>query len=186
MEETCDPATSAAPFIVIILFLWLFAHENLAQAKFNPENMARYIDFLFLIATIVPERVKYFDEAHFVSSSLYRKKALGPIGKRIFVINNMMQGNLRFTLSLATTISVDWPCTTFASVTTEANTAVNFAHTVMKMLTEGFLQRGDVLVILARIQRMRACVQFGEVSTSVQTHIRTTIRSNFEFSELYQ
>ncbi len=121
--------------------------DSVSQNKFSDENIIRYGEYLLAIAEVDPKRVKYLDECHFVSSSLHRQRALGPVGNRVFVIDdNQMDGNLRFTLTLCT--SIQSPDNMFwVRATTEKNNAANFGAIVLEMLQANFLQRGDVLVM---------------------------------------
>ncbi len=58
-----------------------------------------------------------------------------------------MDGNLRFTLTLATSVKPDQPSTCFGIITEVANTAVHFCHSIMRMLDDGFLEPGDIIVM---------------------------------------
>ncbi len=54
--------------------------------------------------------------------------------------------DLRFTLTLVTSINPIDQCPCWARITTGANDADNFKTTVFEAVDQGFLRRGDVLV----------------------------------------
>ncbi len=117
------------------------------KAKFSPKNTLRYVSFLSLIVTLDPRRIKYLDESHFVSKDLVRVKAVSHVGTRVQVIrNSMMDGNARFTLTLATSIKKS-ESTSFACMTNDKNDGALFYQVICSMVTAGFLVRGDFLVM---------------------------------------
>lgn len=58
------------------------------------------------IPTVDPTKVKYIYECHFVSSELFRTRAIGPVGERVMTVSNeALDGNLRLTMTLCTSLA---------------------------------------------------------------------------------
>ncbi len=119
------------------------------QKKFSINNIQRYVDFSLFISFVDPTRIKFMDEGYFVSKSLFRRRAVGPIGSRVFAVrSDVLDENLALTMTLCTSTSADprhapvWAETTYGG-----NTAVNWAHVIFNLLDSGFLQKGDLLVM---------------------------------------
>ncbi len=120
-----------------------------AQNKFSCVNIQRYVDWALWIVRQNPLKLKYIDECHFVSCQLHRRLAVGPVGERTFaLLNDKLDGNERLTLTLCTSISRDASQhTCWAAATFENNTGSNFAHVIFQLISTGFLQQGDILVL---------------------------------------
>ena len=124
--------------VVVLLFSFL-------QAKFRPSNVQKTILFRLSIVQIDPQKIKYLDESHFVPSNLWRRMAIGPIGQRVFIVNQTELNAPRVTMSLATSIA-EGPLF-HAVVTTSTNSASNFFRVVLELVRVGFVGAGDVLII---------------------------------------
>ena len=155
------------------------------QKKFSISNIQRYVDFMVFIPTVDPTKVKYLDECHFVSSELFRTRAIGPIGERVMTVSNeALDGNLRLTMTLCTSLagltSDDMAPVgerhhpVWANVTYGGNTAVNFAHTIFEMVSAGYLCEGDVIIL------DNAKVRYSIYACSTQLETTLTIFNIFQ------
>ncbi len=120
------------------------------QNKFTTSNIQYYTNFMAWIVLQDPKRIKYLDEAHFVSIELHRRRAVGPIGERTFtIVRDVLEGNERCTVTLCTSVNRDClyghPC--WGASLYGANTGTTFAHTIFELVNSRFLKAGDILIL---------------------------------------
>ena len=116
------------------------------QQKFSPANVERYLTFSTMVLQIDPARIVYVDEAHFVSRRLHRNKAVGPIGKKAFIVrDSSIRGDDNVTLTLATSLTHSSPV--WGATTAGSNDSVNFWLTINQMIISGILCQGKVLIL---------------------------------------
>jgi hypothetical protein len=118
------------------------------QRKFTPENTVRYVSHLLLILTVDPAKIKFLDECHFVSRSLARTSAVGPVGQRIYVVrDDLIQSQKPMTITLMTSICPRDTATCWSTMTNDMNDAELFFYVLCAAVDAGFLRPGDVLVL---------------------------------------
>ncbi len=116
------------------------------QQKYTDRNIACYLEHMFRIIQVDPMRLHFVDESHFVSSSLYRQLAVGPINKRVLVCRANRSDGERLTCTCITSIRTD-QCTTWVTATRGANTAVNFIENILDAVEEGFIRAGSIIIL---------------------------------------
>ncbi len=99
------------------------------------------------ILQVDPRRLRFLDEAHFVSGALDRQQTIGPRGTRTIIVRNkLLFGQERLTLTLLAGID-EADCTCWGSVTTSNNTAENFFEIIKDAIRDGYLRAGHILVL---------------------------------------
>ena len=91
------------------------------------------------------EKLKYLDEAHFVSKDLHAKYALREEGERCVVFTSA-QLDVSYSLTLMTTLA-DPLQTCVVDLRYNSNTQWDFLNFVLFCIENGFLSEGNVLVV---------------------------------------
>jgi len=120
-----------------------------SKLKYTKENIIRYLNYVSgmndLLQTIPIHKLKFLDESHFVSRSLYRRKGVAPKGKRLIVVNNTKPLDYSFSLTMMTTLDHDIPI--IGSLREKSNNQFDFIHFICESIQGGFLKKGDYLVM---------------------------------------
>jgi transposase len=83
--------------------------------------------------------------AHFVSRSLYRNRALGPVNEKVYTIAK--DGlNVSFSMTVLTDVSNNM-VPLFIDIREQSNTQWDFVRFVMSAIQCGYLRPGDFLVV---------------------------------------
>jgi hypothetical protein len=114
-------------------------------AKYSPENMLRYFNYLYWFHQIPLSKVKYMDEGHFESQKAVTKKLLGPSHERVYGIS---RGNLneRITATVLLTPQRTEKPLEFL-ISKEYNTQWHFFDFIVHCVKHGALNQGDILVL---------------------------------------
>jgi len=113
--------------------------------KYTPANVEYYSVWIVLILSIPWIRLKFLDEAHFVSRDLYHRRVIGPRGYKLFVVETA-ELNLSYSLTLLTDLST--PTNPFfISLRSESNTEWDFLNFVVDAVQANRLVQGDILVV---------------------------------------
>jgi transposase len=135
-------------FIARIFTRWAWAWKKLIQRqieKYSKKNVGKYLDYLLGIDDVPYERIKFVDEAHFVSKDLHNRRAMGEVGEPVFVVTSSKL-DLSYSLTLMTSLSDPArPC--IIDLRTNSNTQWDFASFIMFCLQSGHLSAGDFLVL---------------------------------------
>ena len=116
-----------------------------SQGKFTHENISRTIAFKLGVLQIDPQRLKYLDQCHFISKTLWRKLVLSPVNERVFAVrDNTLDTAGRGSLSLATSISQPGPMFN-ACFNTDANSSDHFFRWFLELIRTGFVRSGDTV-----------------------------------------
>jgi len=113
--------------------------------KYSQGNLLRYVRYVVGIFQIPIEKIKYLDEAHFVSRELQAKRAWGETGEKTYVLTN---ANLKTSYSLTVLTRLDSPeSTVVADIRTNSNTQWDFLNFIIYCIQSGSLKTGDYLVM---------------------------------------
>lgn len=115
--------------------------------KFKPENVEYYFQFVDIIKTIDPRRLKFGDEKLLKGSEVYCKK-----GRRNVITGevptHVVNGDFRNTYAITGFCGIDPECPAVSfDIHDEKNNAASFGNAVIQAIGEGFLRAGDVLVL---------------------------------------
>ena len=115
--------------------------------KFKPENIIRYFEFVEVINQINPKQIKFGNEKLLKGSEVYNKKGRrDPITGE--VLEHIVNSDFRNTYSITGFCGIDKKTNPMSFVIHEAkNDATSFGDAVIDAIAEGFLRRGDVLVL---------------------------------------
>jgi len=113
--------------------------------KYSISNIRRYFEYLYGVHNIPLERLKFLDEAHFVSKTLHRHEALGEMGEPVFVITSA-QLDVSYSLTLMTTLSDPLRCC-IIDLRENSNTQWDFASFLLFCLEQKHLTAGDYLIL---------------------------------------
>ena len=113
--------------------------------KYSRTNIERYLGFLYGISSIPFEKLKFLDEAHFVSKDCHRRTALGEKGEPTFVVTSAKL-DVSFSLTLLTSLS-DPLRQCIINMRTESNTQWDFASFIAFCLESQHLKDGDYLIL---------------------------------------
>jgi len=113
--------------------------------KYTSHNTLLYYNFLVWFNTTPWRNIKFLDEVHFVSKDVIFKKCLGPINKRIMVINNLSLDERLTTTCLTTPQRFEKPLEIWTR--NDSNTQWDFMKFILHCIEHGALVSGDYLVV---------------------------------------
>jgi hypothetical protein len=113
--------------------------------KYSMQNIEKYLCFLAGVSDIPMERLKFLDEAHFVSKDLHRRQAMGEPGEPVFVITSAKL-DLSYSLTLLTSLA-DLQHSCVIDLRTNSNTQWDFASFILFCLQNNHLTAGDYLIL---------------------------------------
>jgi len=120
--------------------------ERKQLLKYTKANILYYGTYITSIYNIPWERLKFVDEAHFISKDLHRRRAIGLKGSRTHVVVKDGLINTSLSLTIMTSLSnTEQPIV--CSARNNSNTEVDFAGFILYCIQDGHLQRGDLLVM---------------------------------------
>jgi len=132
---------------------WSLKVPNRVQLrKYTWKNIWKYAMYMCWISFADFTKVKFMDEAHFVSRKMVRKTARAPINERVIVMENQ---NLEESYSLSILVHYerlptsqdDSSVSVFAHMRTQSNTQWDFFNFVIDAIFAGHLTAGDTLVV---------------------------------------
>lgn len=121
--------------------------DLIPRDKFKPDNIARYHQYIHWMKQIDPRRLKFGDEKLLKGNEVYNKK-----GRRNVITGEVpefiVNSDFRNTYAIIGFCGIDRETRPVSFVIhDEKNNAVSFSEAIMEALAEGFLRRGDVLVL---------------------------------------
>lgn len=121
--------------------------DMIPRDKFKPANVDRYIHYVNWIKQIDPKRLKFGDKKLLKGSEVYCRK-----GRRNVITGetpqHMVNGDFRNTYAIIGFCGIDEESPPLSFVIhDEKNNATSFSEAIMDAITEGFLRRGDILVL---------------------------------------
>jgi hypothetical protein len=159
-ENPCKPMTihrlflqqhgfdCQAQFIAHIFRRWGWTWKKPIRRqieKYSHHNILNYLDFLWGVNELPFERIKFLDEAHFVSKDLHSRVAMGEEGEPVFVITSAKL-DLSYSLTLLTSLS-DPARSCVIDLRTNSNSQWDFASFVLFCLQNNHLAAGDYLIL---------------------------------------
>jgi len=130
------------------LVRWRWSYKvpsHIQLQKYSEANCRYYAQFLLAIQGIEWTKLKFLDEAHFVSRDLFNRKAWGPVGKRCFVYH---RGNLSASFSMTMLTSLSEPeDPLFISLRSKSNTQYDFLAFIVSAIEHNKLHPGDLLIV---------------------------------------
>jgi len=111
--------------------------------KYTPHNLHRYLDYVTALQTIDITKLRFLDEAHFVSKQLTTGKVLGLVNHRVWMKQNTLHEK-NGTLTILTSLTQQPVVCTY---TTANNTQFSFLDFVVQCCVDGDLNDGDFLVM---------------------------------------
>jgi len=118
---------------------------HLQLQKFSQGNLLRYVRYAVGILQVPVAKIKYLDEAHFVSRELQTKQAWGERGEKVYVFSN---ANLKTSFSLTVLTRLDSAdSSVVADIHYESNTQWDFMAFIIYCIQSGALLAGDYLVL---------------------------------------
>jgi transposase len=107
--------------------------------------MQYYYEWLDAIKDQPWLRLKFADEAHFVSRDLYRNLVVGPKGDKVYVVQ---EAPLELSFSLTLLIDLTNPYNPFhVNIRYKSNTEWDFLEFVLDALEHGRLTDGDLFIV---------------------------------------
>lgn len=113
--------------------------------KYTPLNICYYAQFISIIPCLPPIRLKFLDEAHFVSRHLQRNRIISPTGSTPF-LRTTSEISDSFSLTLLTDLS-DPDIPFFIDMRANSNTEWDYASFISAALAAGRLLPGDFLFV---------------------------------------
>lgn len=145
--------------------------------KFTTENIEYYSQWVVLIPTLPFHRLKFCDEAHFVSRHLYRSRMIGPQGSQLYGLN---QQALSDSISLTLLINPASPAIPFYfHIRAESNTEWDFLLFILSAIEEGHLIKGDFFIV------DNATIHFGGETWQMMVDIFNDFEINYIFLPKY-
>jgi len=111
--------------------------------KYTTENLDYYGSFLYQVYFVPWNRLRYLDEASFVSRTLHSNN--GPVGEKIFVYHNEPL-NETYNVTLLTDLSGTADCIT-ANMVNNTNDQYDFTKFIIYAIDNDILTSGDCLVL---------------------------------------
>ena len=115
--------------------------------KYSSVNIQKYWQHITGVLLVPYEKLKYLDEAHFVSKDFHAQYALGEEGNRV-VIYTSTRLDTSYSLTLMTTLS-DPLQTCVVDLRHQSNTQWDFFNFLKYAIEKGYLTSGDVLVVFS-------------------------------------
>jgi len=129
---------------IFVSWRWSWKIPSYQQLlKYTPRNVERYGDWVEFIVTADLSRVKFCDEAHFVSKDLSRRRAIGPRNTSTILIRNESFAET-YSVSLLCCLDSEKPL--YISSRVDSNTQIDFFKFVIDLIDNGYLKSGDILV----------------------------------------
>jgi hypothetical protein len=145
--------------------------------KYSAANVEYYAVWIVLILSIPWIRLKFLDEAHFVSRDLYQQRIIGPRGYKLFLVETA-ELNLSYSLTLLTDLST--PANPFfLTLRSESNTEWDFLNFVVDAVEANRLVQGDILVV------DNASIHFGGETWELLTTLLDTFGISYVFLPTY-
>jgi len=129
---------------IFVSWKWSWKVPSFQQLlKYTPRNLQRYGDWVEFITTADLSRVKFCDEAHFVSRDVSRRRAIGPQNTTTILIRNESFAET-YSVSLLCCLDLEKPL--YISSRVDSNTQIDFFKFVIDLIDNQFLRPGDFLV----------------------------------------
>jgi transposase len=121
--------------------------DTVPHDKYRPENFDKLYDFIFTIKQIDPSRLKFADEKHLKGSELYSKYVRRcPLTGT--VENVTVDSDFRNTYNIVGICGINVMTPPFFfRLSNDTNDSFSFSLAIQDAVAEGFLSRGEVLVL---------------------------------------
>jgi transposase len=115
--------------------------------KFRLDNLVYYCDFVHWIQNLPRwNNVKVFDECHFCSPDLLKKKGWGPMGQRVQGVNPRSLQET-YSLLLMTSVSSNDTVPVFPQLLAHTVTSWDVLEYFVEAVESGFLRPGDIVIM---------------------------------------
>jgi len=129
---------------IFVSWKWSWKVPSFQQLlKYTPRNIERYGDWVEFIVTADLSRIKFCDEAHFVSRDVSPRRAIGPRNTNTILIRNESFAET-YSVSLLCCLDLEKPL--YISSRVDSNTQIDFFTFVIDLIDNGYLKSGDFLV----------------------------------------
>jgi hypothetical protein len=145
--------------------------------KFSPENIAYYREWVQFILLFPWKRLKFVDEAHFVSRDLYRRHVVGPRGYQLFVVETA-DLNLSYSLTLLIDLSnANNPV--HLNIRFKSNNEWDFLAFVVSAIKAERIKEDDILIV------DNAAVHWGGDTWELLTALLDAVGASYVFLPKY-
>jgi hypothetical protein len=128
---------------------WKYNTKNVKYKnilKFHINNIAYYVIYVTMIRTLPFLRLKYLDEARFVSKKLKRHRGVAAAGRELHGLIDPQDVALSYSVTLLTSLAEPFGIVV-TNPTEGANSGVDHLETIADLMDAGHLVAGDVLVM---------------------------------------
>jgi len=124
---------------------WTFP-VRMERAKFTVRNVTRYAQYVATVLHIDHRRLQFLDEIHFVGKDLVKHRVASFRGCRTVVVSDL-PFNDQMHVTFMTRLDNDDDVPYYFEMMSGTNTGRDFAAFLRRCLAEGYLRRGQILVL---------------------------------------